>query len=406
MKKKFYPMKNGGSTQFPDNKTAVGDNKDIFKETKQSLDRRLLRELLRIIRQLKFILRIPSYILQKRHHDKHLADRLQIYSGTQKLTSKAFVLVLYQPEGISRATLETCEIMTKHGYSVFAISNCPITKEDAHNLTNVTWKYGSRPNYGYDVGAYRDGLKVFQDSSKQFTEVLMMNDSIMFPLGGNLKILSDLDKLQKGFGGLVLKTKIKSKLQGNTLKSNRWDDFVEAYFYRCNGTLIERNGLFWKIWRHMWLTPGRTYLKEGLISYVINFFGYPPITIASRFKFMKNIQDSSCDFLHKTLTYAAYKDESLALKGEELIKEWNQQEDEVWKKKVIAHINAAVNQEHFHYTFIFASISFFDLSFLKKPKPHSHVSTANCYLRAVKDGHLSEPTSIQKEELEALTKQS
>lgn len=239
----------------------------IFRERDQSLLRRLQRESFRFYRQLSFITLMPNYRYQKWKHDRNWHQRVKFCEGTRPLTSRPFVLVLYQPDGLKETTIETCRILSDRGLAVVPISNCDLSKDDADKLAQVCWKLGTRPNYGYDAGAYRDALKLLFEHAGTFDEVFMMNDSIMFPLGGDASVLDELGNLEDGFGGLILKTKSSSK-KAKPL----WDDFVEAYFYYCKGPLIRRGGLFWKVWGTLWLTPGRKHLKEGLSSYILSFF--------------------------------------------------------------------------------------------------------------------------------------
>lgn len=368
----------------------------IFAEKRQSLGRHLLRELIRVGRQFRFIAVAPSYLLQKWQHDRNWDERVTFTNGSRPLTSKAFVIVLFQPQGVSATTIETITILANNGYAVVAISNCPISDVDRRSLATACWKYGSRPNYGYDAGAYRDAVKLLETHGGEFEEVMMMNDSIMFPLGGDTKILEDLRHLPDGFGGLVLKTKAK----GAKAKRPLWDDFVEAYFYRCRGPLLQPNGLFWRVWRSLWLTPGRVDLKEGLVSYILAFRGYPLVTVASRATFMGRIKQSSCPFLHKTLCYGAYGDEHLAQQGAQLIDDWNGEEDDEWKRRTVSHIEKTVNMQHFHYSFIYASYCFFRLSYFKKSKGNKLGGTVKAYLTAVDAGDLPPPTILQRRELE------
>lgn len=368
----------------------------IFKEKRQSLMKRLLRECLRLVRQFRFVVVAPSYRLQKWQHDRHWDDRVKFASGSRPLTSKAFIIVLFQPNGVSATTIESCTMLADCGYAVVAISNCPLSQADSRQLATACWKYGSRPNYGYDAGAYRDAVKLLERHGESFEEILMMNDSIMFPLGGDTSVLEHLRNLPDGFGGLILKTKAK----GEKAKRPLWDNFVEAYFYRCSGPLLQPNGLFWKVWRSLWLTPGRVDLKEGLVSYIISFRRHPLVTVASRRAFMHKIEGASCAFLHNTLRYGAYNDEHLARQGAHLIQDWNGGNDEAWKSRAIAHIEETVSFNQFHHSFIYASQCFFGLSFIKKSKGDTQSSTIKAYLAAVDAGNLPPPTSIQRREME------
>lgn len=390
MKPNRHASKPTGSSEIKPQKP------NIFKEKRQSLRRRLLRELIRVGRQFRFIAVAPGYLVQKWEHDRHWDERVTFTNGSRPLTSKAFVIVLFQPQGVSATTIETCTTLADDGYAVVAISNCPLSDAGSRQLAAACWKYGSRPNYGYDAGAYRDAVKILETHGAAFEEVLMMNDSIMFPLGGDIKVLENLRHLPDGFGGLVLKTKAK----GTKVKRPLWDDFVEAYFYRCRGPLLQPNGLFWRVWRSLWLTPGRVDLKEGLVSYILAFRGYPLVTVASRAKFMDRIRQASCAFLQKTLRYGAYNDDHLAQNSAQLIQHWSGEDDEAWKARAISHIEETVNLHQFHHSFIYASYSFFGLSYFKKSKGNTQSVTVRAYLAAVDAGDLPPPTPLQRMELD------
>lgn len=369
--------------------------KHLFSEPRQTLGRRLRREAVRFGRQLRFIGRSIDYYLQQRTHDKNFSSHVSILEGRQSLRGRVAVLVLYQPDGLCQSTLESCALMAEKGYSVFAISNCPLTHHDQTALAGVCWRYGSRPNYGYDAGAYRDAVRYLSDFAGSLDEVLLINDSIWFPLGASGKVLEDISALPAGFGGLVLKT----KRTAEKAHKRKWDDFVEAYFYRCSGDLIGKNGSFWSVWRRLLLTPGRADLKEGRVSYAIARRGHRLHTLGSRRAFLDGISGRPCAFIHKTLRYGAYTDFALAQHGSKLIAGWDGSEDLVWKAEAVAHIHETVHQVAFNHAFVFGSEMLFGLSFLKKSTYGKANVTVRAYLAAVDAGDLPPPSPAQLEEM-------
>jgi hypothetical protein len=154
---------------------------------------KLSRELHRIAQQLRAI---PEFFVEpgkQRRHDTTRAQTLRQTDGEVQASSKVALLLIYQPSGLRPSTLWSCEHLRSKGYAPLVISNAPLTSEDVARLTEVSWRIVERPNFGYDFGGYRDGIWLLQEWGVAVDQLIIMNDSIWFPLTGDETLIDQME---------------------------------------------------------------------------------------------------------------------------------------------------------------------------------------------------------------------
>lgn len=155
---------------------------------------KLNRELHRIKQQM---LSIPEFFFEPAKQRKHDARRSQLLfqsEGSAEASSKVALLLLYQPSGISASTLWTCEHLVRKGYAPLVVSNAPLSSDDRIKLQAVSWQVVERPNFGYDFGGYRDGIWLLQQWGADVENLIIMNDSIWFPLNGEEVLIKQMEE--------------------------------------------------------------------------------------------------------------------------------------------------------------------------------------------------------------------
>lgn len=161
------------------------------------------RELHRIRLQLQGVAEFFTEPAQRRRHDLERVALLQAASGNIPLTSKVALLLVFQPAGISDATRWTCEHLVRKGYAPLLISNAQLSQADQELLKPWVWKMVERPNFGYDFGGYRDGIWMLDQWGIDPDTLIILNDSIWFPLDANETLIDKMEANPADFVGAL-----------------------------------------------------------------------------------------------------------------------------------------------------------------------------------------------------------
>lgn len=141
------------------------------------------------------LLAVPEIFIgpwRQRKHDRELECRIQTHLGEQPLRKNVAILLLYQPEDLSESVLRTCAHLDSKGFSVFIVSNTPLNSNSRSRLKSLTWKIIERPNFGYDFGGYRDGILLLQRWGIILENLLLINDSIWYPIYSGDQLIDDM----------------------------------------------------------------------------------------------------------------------------------------------------------------------------------------------------------------------
>lgn len=161
------------------------------------------RELHRIRQQLQGLPEFFTEPTRRRRHDVQRVALLNAPEGGIGLRRKVALLLVFQPAGISDATRWTCEHLVKKGYAPLIISNAPLTAADRDLLHPWVWKMAERPNFGYDFGGYRDGIWLLQQWGIDPDVLIILNDSIWFPLYDNETLIDQMEAHSADFVGAL-----------------------------------------------------------------------------------------------------------------------------------------------------------------------------------------------------------
>lgn len=164
---------------------------------------KLERELNRIRQQLKGIPEFFIEPLQRRRHDAQRGAMLQAAQGQIDQRPKTALLLVYQPAGISDATVWTCQHLVHKGYAPLIISNATLSNADKNRLSPWVWRMAERPNFGYDFGGYRDGIWLLSQWKIDPEVLIILNDSIWFPLQGNETLIDRMETSPAQFVGAL-----------------------------------------------------------------------------------------------------------------------------------------------------------------------------------------------------------
>ncbi len=92
------------------------------------------------------------------------------------------LVLCWQPRGLAPSFLDMLDHLVTCGYAPFVVSNAPLSSADRQSLHPRIWRAVERPNFGYDFGGYRDGLFLLRRWGIRPDRLVILNDSIWFPL--------------------------------------------------------------------------------------------------------------------------------------------------------------------------------------------------------------------------------
>lgn len=99
------------------------------------------------------------------------------------------VYLIFQPNGLSASTIRTCDHLSQNGYSVVLVSNGSVSEDDRSRVIPHISELIERPNFGYDFGGYQQGILQILNSGQDLQNLLILNDSVWFPIFENSDLL-------------------------------------------------------------------------------------------------------------------------------------------------------------------------------------------------------------------------
>ncbi|WP_417249235.1 rhamnan synthesis F family protein [Celeribacter sp.] len=163
---------------------------------------KLRREALRIWRQftfasMHFVEQAWFRLYRARHGDGIWLD------GEGPQTDKVAIFLVYQPDGLGASAGITCAHLAAKGYSVHLVSNAPLSENDLDMVRPHCARILQRPNHGYDFGGYQKAILDLLESGVSPSRLLLLNDSIWFPLFGDCDLLNRLEAMEADLAGPV-----------------------------------------------------------------------------------------------------------------------------------------------------------------------------------------------------------
>ena len=201
------------------------------------------RELKRIRQQLALMSAALYEPVLRRLHKRRFARGFPEHPGAVGLLSKVAIFIVWQPGGLSAVTLDTCRHLRAAGYSVMLISNAPLRRDDISRVAPHVWRIIERPNFGYDFGGYRDGIKLLEREGISPDNLIILNDSVYFPVFPDDDTIERMERAEADICGVVLRRRGRTK-------------FLESYFYLLKGHVL-RHGAFRDFWQCYPLTSNK-----------------------------------------------------------------------------------------------------------------------------------------------------
>lgn len=345
------------------------------------------RELKRLQEQFRGIGDLITGPWRRRQYDRCRGKNVTIFEGEQPLTAKVAILLLYQPAALPASILITCRHLRQRGYAVLAVANGGLSDDARQAILTDVWRLAKRPNFGYDFGGYREGIQLLTDWQVCAEHLLILNDSIWFPLSASEDLLLRLEANEAGVSGPLLHTDAESA----DIFPPETAVIAESYLLHVPGDILASEA-FSNYWCRLKITDvkSRTIRRgERGFSQAMIQAGIAVTGISWREEFLRCLAMQSNVFLEKTLQYAAYTEPHLKERGDELCDV--NPKDAAWRKAVLEHVHDTLRRRRFNGSFIWATERLFGLSFLKKLKQPLFSRMRNAFLEAIANGDLPPP---------------
>lgn len=330
-------------------------------------------------------------------YDRNRGKNLQISQGKQALLPKVAIFLIHQPKGVCTSTLRTIEYLTQKGYATLVVSNGPLQPASMAALTDVAWQVMVRPNYGYDFGGYRDAVLSLFEADISPDRLLIINDSMWFPLGGSERIIAQIEASDLDVGGTIV-----HRAFGRNRTRKRQIRVVESYFYLFSHRAFVNPSFkkFWKDYRLSSTKYNAVHRGERRVAETMMAAGLNADGVFARDAFLAKISECDNAFLYKTLYYNAHTREAYKIENARLLAIAD--ESEAWRAQVLTFIAKVFTTSSFHSSFIYAAVQLLDLPFLKKGNGEMQMRMRDAYIRAVVANDLSPPRDDVWQEIMAL----
>lgn len=321
---------------------------------------KIARELDRAGQQLRALVGLVWEPIAQRAYDRQRSQNLDVEDGAVPVADKIALFLLYQPNGLLASTLLTCSHFVEKGYAPLIVSNAPLSREDRDRLSPLCWKSVVRPNYGYDFGGYRDGILSLADWGIAPDRLIILNDSVWFPIGPGETLIDRMEALDADLVGAVVHPAMTRRRLSTKRRA-----FLESYFYLANRRVLDHPS-FARFWRKFRVSSNKynaVYRGERGFSHAMEKAGLRVDGVLDPGKLLAALERADDLVLRKTLTYAAYTDEDFIAENAALM---DQAISADWRVSTLSHIRRVVGRRSFHASFPFASILLLGTPYIKK----------------------------------------
>ena len=204
---------------------------------------KIARELDRAGQQLRALAGLVWEPFAQRAYDRKRSQTLNVEEGAVPLGQQIALFLLYQPKGILASTFLVCSHVVEKGYAPLVVSNAPLSRKDRDRLNQLCWKTVVRPNYGYDFGGYRDGILLLADLGVTPERLIILNDSVWFPIGPGETLIDRMEALDADLVGAVVHPAMRRRRLSTKRRA-----FLESYFYLLNRQALKHPS-FARFWR-------------------------------------------------------------------------------------------------------------------------------------------------------------
>lgn len=361
---------------------------------------KLRRETQRIINQLNGILSSSKEKKIRSYHDSNYWNILNFHENqNHKITKKIAIYLIYQPKNIAESTYHTIQHLANNGYSTLIVANHEIKPENIEKLLQNAWKLIERPNFGYDFGGYRDGIRYINELKIKVTHLVIINDSIWFPLYENDEMLTTMEDAEEDFIG-VLEHQRKSRNFFSKSKPQ------EAPFYGSYFWMLKEKAINNLAFTNFWNKYNNTNSKYHTIRNGERKFTHAMKNGGVKNKALFKMDDlinwlnllPNHEFKEK-LKYITSHDPKLQTRLRQIENKYTNTKE--WRLSASTIIQEIANRKNVLATAPTLTVENFKVGYFKKGSDGSGIHSINFFIDCVNDNKINKPVdSVWREMLE------
>jgi hypothetical protein len=345
---------------------------------------KLRRELSRVSQQLRDLIALPLEPIRQAAYDRRRMHVVRVHEGDCLGSDKVALLLIYQPSGLAQSVIRTCERLIHAGYAPLLVSNAPLDDSVLQRLRVVTWRVLVRPNFGYDFGGYRDGWWYLQRTQKPLDRLIVMNDSVWYPIQTDDQFIEDMEKLGGGFTGALLAEDRRSRQS----KGIGRKPFISSFWLMFDRSVIESTA-FRSFWEHYLCSNSkvRTIVRgERGLSAAMESAGYAPVAMFDRQKLDGLIAGLSRVDLMVALRQLVVLDSMQTKKIQRLLCEIKP--DDTWEIQARECLLDATDGQNFLSSAPLLCLKSTFMAYIKKSKDPHNVAALHAFMAAMASGEL------------------
>lgn len=338
---------------------------------------KIRRELSRLGQQLRAIPEAVWEPFAQRAHDAALERGFPEITGALPLGPRVALVLCWQPQGLAASFFDMLDHLVNAGYVPFVVSNAALSAQDRQTLHPRIWRAVERPNFGYDFGGYRDGLTMLRRWGVRPDRLVILNDSVWFPVWPGDRTLERAEAAPFDVVGSILRQRDRSC-------------FLESYFFSIRGSTLDHPGfcIFWDTLRltsnkYKVIRRGERGFGEALQAAGISM---GPLFATADFEAALHHADQST--LRQMLHYMASTDPNVTAMGARIA---DLPDAPDWHEKALNFITNVLSKAQPYSAFPLAASRELGYPFLKKSADLVSLRWREAVLRGVDDGVLRQP---------------
>jgi hypothetical protein len=295
----------------------------------------------------------------QRHHDANFSRRVVVHPGAQAATARVAILLIWQRAALPRSLELTLATLKRSGFCTVVVSNSTLVPETLTVLAQNSVAVLERPNFGYDFGGYRDGVRFVFESIPSVETLLILNDSTWFPLRADDQTIDRMLRDPAPYKGLVNK---------QVVHKARERKHLESHFLMFEAPVL-RHAAFHDFWTGYRVSSDRyNTIRRGEygISTAVTSAGFPMVGVIDPWKFVNTISQLSPLALREVLANAVPVGPDRIAEVRAALQE--HKDSESWRDKAATMIAGQIwKEEHLVTTaYIYAGLRYLDYPYLKK----------------------------------------
>lgn len=128
---------------------------------------------------------LASYCFGALYYDLFQSRKVRVFEGALPPGSRTAIYLIFPNSGLKGSHLHSLRYLADNGYATIVVSNLPLSPADQKVLCDNCWVFLQRPNYGYDFGGYREGVRYLGSRINGLDRLVIVNDSTWFPVDNN-----------------------------------------------------------------------------------------------------------------------------------------------------------------------------------------------------------------------------